>query len=169
MRIARILVGVVALVILVAIAAYATGAVYFVPEYQNVVVTRFGEVQYAVITGFDVTRESDADQQIKTFRDRYPGRIEVGAGLYFKVPLLEKAHYFDSRILLWEGAVKEISTMDLRTLVVDTSARWRILDAIKFYESLGSEQQALNRIGSVVDSNLEDKLSNTLLIEAVRN
>lgn len=162
----RILAGVFIGFVVICVLAYATGIVYFVPEYMNVVVTEFGEVEYAVLTGLDATRETD--KQMEQIRDRYPGKIRQGAGLYFKFPW-EVAHYFDSRILFWEGQVKEVSTEDLRTLQIDSSARWRIFDVIQFYKTLGSEQQALNRLGSVINSNIEDKISETLLIEAVRN
>lgn len=166
MNTSRILAGLlIGLVVLVG-AAYFSGTVYFVPEYMNVVVTEFGEVEYAVLTGIDVTKGDD--QQLQSIREKYPGQIREGAGLYFKLPW-EVAHYFDSRILFWEGRVKEVSTDDLRTLQIDSSARWRIFDVIKFYKSLGGEQQALNRLGSVINSNIEDKISETLLIEAVRN
>ncbi|MFB6356949.1 MAG: protease modulator HflC [bacterium] len=162
----KIFVGTLIVIIGLVGSLYALGVVYFVPEYMNAVVTRFGEVQYAVLTGFDVSKKG-ADQQ-EVIKERYPGKISVGAGLYWKLPW-ETTHYFDSRILFWEGEVKQISTKDLRTLVIDSSARWRIKDVIKFYERLGQEQQARNRIGSVINSNIEDYLSETLLIEAVRN
>jgi membrane protease subunit HflC len=155
--------------------AYGSGLVYFVPEYNNVVVTRFGEIQYAVVTGFDVrqsveTTGGEDASEIAELKESYPeGKIRSGAGLYFKLPFVEQAHYFDSRILFWEGSSSEISTMDLRTLLINTSARWRIFDVIKFYKALGTEQQALARIGSIINSNIEDFISETRLIEAVRN
>jgi membrane protease subunit HflC len=166
MNMTRVLSGILAGLVLVVLAAYFSGTIYFVPEYMNVVVTEFGEVEYAVLTGFDVSK--DTDRQLQAIRDKYPGKIRTGAGLYFKWPW-EVSHYFDSRILFWEGRVKEVSTDDLRTLQIDSSARWRIFDVIKFYKTLGTEQQALNRLGSVINSNIEDKISETLLIEAVRN
>jgi membrane protease subunit HflC len=166
MNMTRVLSGILAGLVLVVLAAYFSGTIYFVPEYMNVVVTEFGEVEYAVLTGFDVSK--DTDRQLQAIRDKYPGKIRTGAGLYFKWPW-EVSHYFDSRILFWEGRVKEVSTDDLRTLQIDSSARWRIFDVIKFYKTLGTEQQALNRLGSVINSNIEDQISETLLIEAVRN
>lgn len=147
---------------------FVSGTVYYVNEMENAVVTRFGKVQYAVLTGFDPTNK-ESDEQIKELKKRYPDQIHTGAGLYFKVPFIDKTHYFDSRLLHWDGEIKNVSTMDLRTLRIDTGAFWRILDVIKFFEALGRKRQALNRIGGVINSQIEDMVSSTRLIEAVRN
>ena len=165
----------VAAIIGLVIVAYASGAVYFVPEYQNVVVTRFGEVQYAVITsprtpGSEGDTEAEQEEILAELKDNYSeGVIRTGAGIYFKLPLVERAHYLDSRILRWDGRTREVSTRDLRTLSLDVRARWRIVDPIRFYEALGEEAQAAGRLGSVINSRVEDYISETRLIEAVRN
>ncbi|MGM0380688.1 MAG: protease modulator HflC [bacterium] len=163
------------------IVSYVSGTIYFVPEYQNVVVTRFGEVQYAVVTsnrfsdpGTTSAEEEDKEETeeelIKKLSERYSeGIIHTGAGLYFKVPFIERAHYLDSRILRWNGEPKEVSTRDLRTLSLNISARWRIADPIRFYEAIGEEIQAENRLGSIINSVVEDHVSETRLIETVRN
>ena len=170
MKLFRIIVGFLLVVILLSAGVYASGLVYFVPEYKNVVVTRFGEVQYAVVTGVDGDKNEIEQQRLDNLKDSYgPGMVREGAGIYFKLPFVEQAHYFDSRILFWDGRASEISTMDLRTLLIEASGRWRIFDVIKFYQALGTEVQALNRIGSVINSNIEDYISETRLIEAVRN
>ncbi len=188
MRFFKILIGFLALALVILVFAYVSGTVYFVPEYKNAVVTRFGEIRYAVLTGFEkdyVTggqAEKSADATSDTgispvievsfedIKDNYaPGMIYKGAGYYFKLPFFERVHFFDSRVLFWEGVSKEISTEDLRTLLINTSARWRILDPIKFYRSLGGRRQALTRLGSMINSNIEDEISETRLIETVRN
>ncbi len=148
--------------------AFLSGAVFYVNEMENAVITRFGDVQYAVITGFS-PQKKDRDEQINKLKKEYPGKIVTGAGLQFKTPFVEQAHYFDSRLLHWDGEEKNVSTMDLRTLHIDTAGFWRILDVIKFYERLSGQRQAVNRISGVINSQIEDVLSKTRLIEAVRN
>jgi len=168
MRKRTIAVLVLAGLLLLPLLAYLSGAVFYVNEMENAVITRFGDVQYAVITGFNPQKKK-RDEQVKKLKKAYPGKIITGAGLQFKTPFVEQAHYFDSRLLHWDGEVKNVSTMDLRTLHIDTAGFWRILDVIKFYERLSNRRQAVNRISGVINSQIEDVLSRTRLIEAVRN
>lgn len=154
----------------------ASGAVFVVDEMEHAVVTRFGEIQYGVVSGFHSENKENEDPQIKLLKDTYEhtdetfsSQYKTGAGLYFKLPFVDQVHKFDSRLLHWNGGVHNISTMDLRTLRINTGAFWRILDPIEFYETLGHERQALARMGGVVNSQVEDMISNTRLIEAVRN
>ncbi len=161
--------GIIGIVVLLFVGLFVSGTAYVVPEYEQVVVTRFGEVQYAVITGLGYTEEGEVGDQIEYMQEQYPDQVYVDAGLYFKIPFLDQAHRFDARILDWDGDQHEISTADLRTLIVESSARWRIRDPILFFESVGNEAAADQRIGAIINSRLEDAISETQLIEVVRN
>ena len=119
-----------------------SGVVYTIDETQQVVVTQFGEP-----IGEPITE----------------------AGLYFKMPFIQTANYFDKRLLQWDGDPNEIPTLDKRYIWVDTTARWRIKDALKFMQSVGTERGAYARLDDVVDSATRDTISNLNLVEAVRN
>ncbi|MFH1360452.1 MAG: protease modulator HflC [Candidatus Omnitrophota bacterium] len=120
----------------------ASGVVYTVDETQQVVVTQFGEPI---------------------------GRPITEAGLYFKLPVIQIANYFDKRILQWDGDPNQIPTLDKRYIWVDTTARWRIVDALKFMQSVGTETGAYARLDDVVDAAARDAISNLKLVETVRN
>jgi membrane protease subunit HflC len=160
---------------------YLSGAVIIVPETHSAVVTRFGEVQEVIITGFyesPGTAEGEEmiidNDQIDYVEERYADNddinVKIGAGWHLKVPFVEAVHFFDSRLLDWDGERKEVATRDLRTLLIDSSSRWRILDPVQFYESVGSSAlQAQDELDGVIISQLEDMIAETRLIEVVRH
>lgn len=186
-----ILLGVAALFVLWGI-ANLFGLYFYVQQHDNVVVKRWGDIQYAVVTGYSAPgdkgqtinlsdeaaktinakrKAKQQDPQVAYMKQKYGSDIQVyeGAGLYFKAPW-ETAWSFDARIMDWEGDAKKVSTKDLRTLYVKPVARWRILDPVKFYKSVGPTwRTGLPKISNVVASKNEDLLSNTRLIEVVRN
>lgn len=120
----------------------ASGAFYTVDETQQVVVTQFGQPIGEPITV---------------------------AGLKFKMPITQTANYFEKRILTWDGDPNQIPTKDKRYIWVDTTARWKIVDALKFMQSVGSEQGAQARLDDIIDSATRDTISNSNLVEAVRD
>jgi len=118
------------------------GTIYTVDETQQVVITQFGR---------------PVGEPIKT------------AGLYFKRPFIQKANYFERRILQWDGSPNQIPTKDKRYIWVDTTARWRITDSLKFLQSVGNETGAHARLDDIIDSSTRDSITSHLLIEVLRN
>lgn len=91
------------------------------------------------------------------------------AGFHFKKPFFQDVRYVDKRILSWDGYPNQIPTKDKKYIAVDTTARWRIVDALKFIQSVKNERQAKARLDSILDANTRDVISNNNLVEAVRN
>lgn len=184
-RIVTGILSLVALIVVLFVLALFFGIAFIVPETHSAVVTRFGEVRQAVVTGFykaPGTKEVEPPDhiidknQIEFMRERYEENrpeinLSIGAGLHFKVPWpIEEVHYFDSRLLDWDGQRTEVATKDLRTLLVDSASRWRILDPVQFYEAVGpSQHHAQGRLDEVIGREIEDQITVTLLIETVRN
>lgn len=121
---------------------FASGLVYVVTETQQVVITQFGKPVGNPITA---------------------------AGLHFKQPLIQQAHYFDRRLLDWDGDPNQIPTKDKKYIWVDTTARWRIVDSLKFLQSVGNEVQAHGRLDDIINSATRDVVTSHVLVEAVRN
>ncbi|MHC9539162.1 MAG: protease modulator HflC [Vulcanimicrobiota bacterium] len=90
-------------------------------------------------------------------------------GLYFKVPLIQEIHYFDRRIMEWDGSPTEIPTKDKKFIWVDVTARWRILDPLKFLQSVKDENGAHGRLDDVVDAAARDIVTKNTLIDVVRD
>lgn len=91
------------------------------------------------------------------------------AGLHFKKPFLEEARFVDKRILSWDGFPNQIPTKDKKYIKVDTTARWRVIDALKFIQTVRNEDGAKARLDTILDSITRDVISNENLVEAVRN
>ncbi|MBU1061421.1 MAG: protease modulator HflC [Candidatus Omnitrophica bacterium] len=121
---------------------FLSGTIYTVDETQQVVITQFGEP-----IGEPITE----------------------AGLYFKVPFIRQANYFEKRLLQWDGNPNQIPTKDKRYIWVDTTARWKIVDALKFMQSVTNEVGAHARLDDIVDSATRDYITGQNLVEIVRN
>ncbi|MCA9403322.1 MAG: protease modulator HflC [Candidatus Omnitrophica bacterium] len=118
-----------------------SGALYVVDETQQVVVTKFGQLV---------------------------GKPKTEAGLYWKFPW-EQANYFDKRILEWDGDANEIPTLDKRYIWVDTMARWKIVDPLRFMQSVRTEPSAQSRLDDLIDAATREVISRHRLIEVIRS
>ncbi|NIS24040.1 protease modulator HflC, partial [candidate division KSB1 bacterium] len=98
------------------------------------------------------------------------GEPITDAGLHFKLPFIQEVKRFEKRVLEWDGDTNQVPTSDKKFIIVDTFGRWRIVDALKFLESVrGDEDVAQSRLDDIVDSATRNFISENLLIEAVRN
>ena len=136
----KILIPLIIVVILGVI--FASGTFYIVKEGEQVVLTEFG---------------------------RPIGQPIVDAGLKIKTPFIQDVHRFQKRILEWDGSPNQIPTKDKKFIWLDTTARWRIKDALQFYQALGTEELAHSRLDDIIDSAARDLVTAQLLIEVVRN
>src|SRR5712691_5944210 len=135
----RIVAPVIMLVVLVVL--IAGGTFYQVDETEMVIVTQFGDPTRAPITT---------------------------PGLKVKVPFIQTVRRFDKRVLEWDGLPGQIPTLDKRFIVLDTTARWRIADPLRFLQSVGDERSAQSRLDDLINSAARDIVSGHLLIQAVR-
>jgi membrane protease subunit HflC len=88
-------------------------------------------------------------------------------GLYFKVPLVQNILRFEDRILEYDASAAKIITADKKHLVVDNYARWKIIDPLKFYETVRNEFGAQARLDDIVFSELREELARHTLTEIV--
>ena len=96
-------------------------------------------------------------------------RVERDAGLKYKVPFVESVIKYSKKVQSWDGDAQRIPTSENQFIWVDTTARWRISDPKKFYESVGSMTQAQGRLDDVIDSEVRKIISKNPLREAVRD
>jgi membrane protease subunit HflC len=97
-------------------------------------------------------------QQALVLQFGEPRRVVQEPGLHFKIPLVQNVVYLDKRILGYDAPVEEIIAADQKRLVVDSFLRYRIVDPLKFYQSVGNENVARQRLGSTLNSNLRQVL-----------
>jgi len=117
------------------------GALLFiVPQYQTVIITRFGKIV----------------------------RTITAPGLKMKLPLFDKVQRFDKRILAWDGPPTECPTKDKLYIIVDSFARWRINDPTLYYNRLNDERSALSRLDDILGSETRSAVATHDLVEIIR-
>ena len=90
-------------------------------------------------------------------------------GLHWKRPFVEKVNSFEERILEWDGDPNQVPTKDKKYIWVDTYARWRIADPLKFFQSVRNELGAHGRLDDIIDAATRDYITSYPLLEIVRN
>ena len=115
-----------------------------------------------------------------------PVNSKTTAGIAFKLPFIQNVIKFDKRILEWDGDATEVPTkgmLDKRSvgssiqkekqettnIFIDTFARWRISDPLKFYISVNNERQAQSRLDGILDGKIRDKIAPQYIDDIVVN
>ena len=114
---------------------------YVVDETEQVVVTQFGKVM---------------------------GEPKHAPGLYFKIPFIQQANYFPKNLLHWDGDPGQIPTLDKTYIWVDTFARWKIVDPIKYFQTVSNIISAQGRLDDIIGPAVRNFISSYKLIETVR-
>jgi modulator of FtsH protease HflC len=117
------------------------GSAFTVKETEQVVVTQFGRPVRKAITE---------------------------PGMYFKLPFIQDANYFEKRYMEWDGDPNQVPTMDKKFIFVDTYARWQITDPLQFYKRLTDERSAHSRLDDIIDGETRNFVAKNNLEEVVR-
>ena len=98
-----------------------------------------------------------------------PVRVVTEPGLNFKIPLIDSVIYVDKRILDLENAAQEVIASDQKRLVVDAFARYKINDALRFYQAVGSIEGANSRLSTLLNAALRRVLGESTLTHVVKD
>jgi membrane protease subunit HflC len=97
-------------------------------------------------------------QQALVLQFGNPKRIITEPGLHVKIPFIQNAIYIDRRVLDYDAISEEVILGDQKRLVVDAFARYRIVDPLRFYQSVGTEAVFRGRINTILDASLRKAL-----------
>ena len=125
----------VAVVLVVAAAVLAMSSLFIVSQTEQAIVLQFGE----------------------------PRRVIQEPGLKAKVPFVQNVIFYDKRVLDFEPPAEEVIAADQKRLVVDAFSRFRIVEPLRFYQTVGNENAARSRIGSIISGSLRRVLGNVTL------
>ncbi len=128
--------------VILAVLLAVSSAAYTVREGEQVIITQFGAPV---------------------------GEPVMDAGIHFRVPYLHRVRRFEKRILNWDGEPKMITTKGNKYIISDTTARWRIVDPLKFLQTLRDENVARTRLDDILDGATRKIISGHRLVEVVRN
>jgi len=127
---------------IVVVAVLGLNSFYTVDETEQVVITQFG---------------------------RPVGEPIIEPGLRFKLPFIQIVNFFPKNLLEWDGDPGEIPTLDKTFIWVDTFARWRITDPLKYFRTVGNEMGAQRKLDDIIDPAVRNFITSYHLIEVVRN
>ena len=111
----------------------------------------------------------ETEQVIITQFGRPIGTAITDPGLHFKAPFIQKTSYFAKNLLEWDGDPGQIPTKDKTFIWVDTFARWRIVDPLKFYKAVNNEMAAQKKLDDILNPTINNFIASNDLIEAVRS
>jgi membrane protease subunit HflC len=133
--------GIAALFVLFVVLIVAYSSVFTVAQTEQVLVVRLGE----------------------------PVKVVTEPGLNFKAPFIDTVIAIDKRILDLENPSQEVIASDQKRLVVDAFARYRIKNALRFYQSVGSIQAANIQLTTLLNASLRRVLGEVTFITVVRD
>ena len=113
-----------------------------------------------IIVSSSLFTVSETEQAI-VFQFGAVKRVDRTAGLKFKLPFLQKVVIYDKRLLDIESPPQEVILQDQRRLVVDAYAVYSIVDPLKFYQAVRSDNGAKVRLNSSINATLRDVLGGT--------
>jgi len=87
-----------------------------------------------------------------------PKKVIVEPGLQFKIPFIQNVVFLDRRILNLDAPPEEVIASDQKRLIVDAYARFKIVDPLKFYISVGDERVARSRLSTIINSRIRSVL-----------
>lgn len=120
-----------------------------------------------VYDGFYVLEEG---QQVVVTQFGAPvGDPVTEAGLHLKMPFLQQTNTFTKKIQIWDGDPNQIPTNDKTFVYLDTTARWRIVDALKFLQAVGTETRAQSLLSDIIAGTVRDMVNKSDLIEIIRS
>jgi len=122
-----------------------------------------------IITGYSSVFTVQQTEQALVVRFGAPVDVVTDPGLHFKVPFTDSVIPIDKRILDLENPAQELIASDQKRLVVDAFARYRIKDALQFYQSVGTIQAANLQLAALLNSALRRVLGEVSLIQVVRD
>jgi len=111
---------------------------------------------------------SETEQVVITQFGRIVGEPIRDPGLKFKLPFIQKAHIFNKNTLEWDGEPGQIPTLDKTFIWVDAFARWRIVDPVKFFQTVNNRSNAMSRLNDIIDPAVRNFVTSHKLIDAVR-
>jgi membrane protease subunit HflC len=134
-----VIIGIIAIIAAILVASLLLASLFTVDETEQAIVTQLGKFVREV---------------------KQPG-------LHFKIPLIQTVHKFEAGIMEYDAAKTKIITDDKKYLVIYNSTRWKIVDLLKYYQTVGNEYGAQIRLDDIVISEMREELARHTLTEIV--
>lgn len=94
-----------------------------------------------------------------------PVRVIKEPGLQFKLPFIQNVLYYDNRVLDLDPPTQELPLIDQKRIIVDTYARYRIVDPLEFYKTVRLEENLRNRLGGILNAAVRKEMGESELTD----
>ena len=111
----------------------------------------------AIITYLSLFTVKEINQAI-VLQFGNPKQVITQAGLQWKIPFVQNVVFLDRRILSLDPTPEEVIASDQKRLIVDAYSRFKIIDPLKFYISVGNEMVARSRLATIINSRIRNVL-----------
>ena len=118
-----------------------TGAFFIVQEWRQTIVLQFGE----------------------------PRQVISEPGLKFKIPFIQDAIFFDRRMLNLDPQPEEMILSDQKRIIVDSFARYKIVDPLKFFQTVRNETNFSDRFGRILNASVRGVIAQYPLMALLSN
>lgn len=132
----------------------------------KIIASIFVVMMAAIILSGSAFTVDETRQVIITQLGKYVRTI-TEPGLNFKIPFLQSINRFEKRVLEYDAAAAKVITSDKKHLVIDNYARWRIVDPLKYYQTVRNEHGAQGRLDDIVFSEIREEMARHTLTEIV--
>ena len=149
--------GAVLVVVLIFALMVAAQCTYTVDETEHAIKFRFSEIvevnaNNLTADEFAALQSDPAYQSVK---------LTYGAGLFFKMPFVDRIEKFNDRLITYDTNPREVITLDKKKMILDNNAQWWIVDPMKFKITMNSINSANMRIEDLMYSKMNEKIGQT--------
>ncbi|MDR3342123.1 MAG: protease modulator HflC [Treponema sp.] len=137
----KVLLRIVTGMVVIIIGIFIVGPFYIIEEGEQAVIVQMGRIVDVIAEG----------------------------GPHVKTPFIDEVVRYPKRIMAWNGEQKSMPTREKQYIWVDITARWKIADPKKFYESISTIDAAYSKLAEVIDSEVRTVIADNYLRETVRN
>ena len=96
-----------------------------------------------------------------------PVQVITEPGLHFKLPIVQDVRLFDRRVLEFDAPKEEIIASDQKRLVVDAFTRYRIVNPLKFFQTVNNEAVVRTRLAAIINASIRQALGNVPLNDII--
>ena len=117
---------------------------------RNIIITLFLFIAFLTFTGaFFIVNET---KQAIVLQFGEPRQVISKPGLQFKIPFIQDAVFLDSRMLNLDPQPEEMILSDQKRIIVDSFARYKIVDPLKFFQTVRNEATFSDRFGRIINA-----------------
>lgn len=113
------------------------------------------------VTGLSAAYTVHQTEQALVLQFGNPVRVVREPGLHFKVPFIQNVQYYDRRTLALDPPSQEVPLRDQKRIIVDSYARYRIVDPLTFFKTVRTENGLVARFGAILNATVRDTLGSS--------